>query len=56
MEEIVGLKGKISRGNLSVLEKIVQSGFVKNNRGIETTIVGNSEGSMFNLPFTIVPE
>ena len=56
MEEIVVLKAKISRGNLSALEKIVQAGYVKTDRGIETTIVSNSEGSMFNLPFTIVPK
>ena len=54
MEDIATTRGAGTRGNLSVLEKLVQKSYEVGTRGVETNNTGNSDGSCFSLPFEII--
>ncbi len=56
MEDIATTRGAGTRGNLSVLEALVQRSYGAGTRGVETNNIGNADGSCFNLLFEIIPK
>ena len=56
MEDIATTRGESTRGNFTVLEKLVKKSYEAGTRGTQTNNIGNADGSCFNVPFEIKPE